>query len=66
MFRKNKLKIYSVAFTPCQPNPCLNGGQCIPNGLGFLCQCPSNYAGNRCEAPGKHSCFEKINLKFIS
>ena len=35
---------------PCAQNPCLNGGQCIPNGLGgFTCQCPPGYSGQRCE-----------------
>ena len=34
----------------CTPNPCLNGGQCRPNGFGgFTCQCPSGYTGPRCE-----------------
>ncbi|CAF1576407.1 unnamed protein product, partial [Didymodactylos carnosus] len=34
----------------CNPNPCLNGGQCVPNGFtGFACQCPQGFTGNRCE-----------------
>jgi hypothetical protein len=53
---------------PCVPNPCkneifkwndkcfylgLNGGQCVQNGAGFICNCPATFTGNRCEAPGK-------------
>ena len=31
-------------------NACLNGGQCVPNGLGgFTCNCPNPYTGQRCE-----------------
>lgn len=34
----------------------LNGGQCVPNGQGFICNCPSTFTGNRCEAPGESNC----------
>jgi hypothetical protein len=30
----------------------LNGGQCVPLGAGFVCNCPETFTGNRCEAPG--------------
>ena len=39
-----------LAPTPCQPNPCQNGGTCIPQGTSsFLCQCPSTFYGYCCE-----------------
>jgi hypothetical protein len=41
--------IYLLAPTPCQPNPCLNGGTCIPQGTSFTCQCPSTFTGYCCE-----------------
>lgn len=41
---------------PCLLNPCLNGGQCISQGDGFICSCPSTFAGNRCEAPANTPC----------
>lgn len=41
---------------PCAINPCLNGGQCAPNGPGFICNCPATFTGNRCEAPAATPC----------
>jgi len=35
---------------PCAQNPCLNGGQCQPNGMGgFTCVCVQPFTGQRCE-----------------
>ena len=41
----------------CQSYPCKNGGICNPlsNG-GYMCGCPSCYAGTNCE-------YSKYNLK---
>ncbi|KAI3385915.1 hypothetical protein SNEBB_005784 [Seison nebaliae] len=36
----------------CQPNPCLNSGQCISNGLSFYCICKNGFTGQRCEKAG--------------
>ena len=33
----------------CEPNPCLNGGTCIPDSDGHRCQCSDGYSGNRCQ-----------------
>ena len=33
----------------CDPNPCLYGGQCLPLGNSFQCQCPPQYTGTCCE-----------------
>ncbi|CAF1628166.1 unnamed protein product, partial [Adineta ricciae] len=41
---------------PCAVNPCLNGGQCVSNGAGFICNCPATFTGNRCEAPAATPC----------
>lgn len=38
---------------PCEPNPCLHGGQCLVVGQGpegFKCNCPSGYSGRKCES----------------
>uniref|UniRef100_A0A3B5LEG8 Delta like non-canonical Notch ligand 1 n=1 Tax=Xiphophorus couchianus TaxID=32473 RepID=A0A3B5LEG8_9TELE len=32
----------------CQPNPCLNGGNCTDHGLAFTCACPPGYTGFTC------------------
>ncbi len=49
IFEINDLEIYLVAYTPCQPNPCQNGGTCVSQGATFYCQCPSMYIGRCCE-----------------
>ena len=36
--------------SPCAENPCKNGGTCVPNGQTFICQCPKNWMGQRCES----------------
>lgn len=72
---------------PCASNPCkyeyyprsnqhsfvlgLNGGQCVPAGAGFICNCPEAFTGNLCEAPGmswrKLFFFSKLlNISFHS
>jgi len=33
---------------PCDPNPCLNGGTCTPDGAIANCACLPNYFGTRC------------------
>ena len=48
-FSKDLFSTSFLAATPCQPNPCQNGGTCTPQGNTFFCQCPSTYAGRCCE-----------------
>ena len=35
--------------THCDPNPCLNGAQCIDLWTTYTCQCASGYTGPHCE-----------------
>ena len=37
----------------CKPNPCKNGGVCLPNGG---CRCPDNFKGQRCGRPDTNGC----------
>ncbi|XP_054721266.1 cadherin-related tumor suppressor-like, partial [Uloborus diversus] len=41
---------------PCLPNPCLSGGTCHQDGVGFHCTCASPYQGEKCETVRKESC----------
>ncbi len=34
---------------PCSPNPCENGGTCSVDGENFVCTCPPEWTGERCE-----------------
>ncbi len=34
---------------PCLLYPCTNGGQCVPNGSDYICECPLPYSGKNCE-----------------
>uniref|UniRef100_A0A8C7JLA1 Neurocan core protein n=1 Tax=Oncorhynchus kisutch TaxID=8019 RepID=A0A8C7JLA1_ONCKI len=34
---------------PCVTNPCLHGGQCVPQGKGYSCYCPQGFTGENCE-----------------
>ena len=36
-------------FSDCDGNPCVNGGNCIGSGDGFVCNCESGYRGVYCE-----------------
>ncbi|CAG5110604.1 Oidioi.mRNA.OKI2018_I69.chr2.g4988.t1.cds [Oikopleura dioica] len=42
--------------TPCDSNPCKNGGKCKIEGNSFLCRCPYGYSGEHCE---NDPCFDK-------
>lgn len=36
----------------CNPNPCVNGGQCNPSSTdqrGFTCTCPDGFSGTNCD-----------------
>jgi len=42
--------------TPCDPNPCVNGGECVLVGGGFTCECPLGFSGNTCEMVDEDPC----------
>jgi hypothetical protein len=52
---------------PCAQNPCLNAGQCIPNGMGgFTCTCIQPFTGQRCEDRTFHNYITYDNIGFFS
>ena len=34
---------------PCEPNPCMNGGQCTAVDSKPICTCPEEFEGDFCE-----------------
>lgn len=50
----------SVSETPCENEPCHNGGICIQEGELFTCDCPLSYSGSKCE--GKMIFWENVNI----
>lgn len=51
-----------VSETPCENEPCHNGGTCIQEGELFTCDCPLGYSGSKCE--GKRIFLENVNISF--
>ena len=44
------ININNQPINPCSPNPCANGGQCIPVGNSFQCICPPQCTGPTCNS----------------
>lgn len=45
----------------CNPNPCLNNGECEPKGRGkFKCDCPRPFRGRKCEKGLHENPYEQI------
>uniref|UniRef100_A0A3P8VWF6 trypsin n=1 Tax=Cynoglossus semilaevis TaxID=244447 RepID=A0A3P8VWF6_CYNSE len=42
--------------SPCETNPCKNGGTCVVDGEDFDCNCPPGYRGQFCHV-GPNDCF---------
>lgn len=42
--------------SPCDPNPCQNDGECIPDGDGTSCVCPEGFSGDICELEPSDPC----------
>ena len=40
---------FLVNADPCMPNPCHNGGTCIPTTDTFVCKCKDGWFGRFCE-----------------
>ncbi|XP_041672268.1 hyaluronan-binding protein 2-like [Cheilinus undulatus] len=47
----------SLPESPCEPNPCQNGGSCIAEKRRFGCACPSGYTGRFCQS-APTDCYE--------
>uniref|UniRef100_A0A3P8TNI1 Protein delta homolog 1 n=1 Tax=Amphiprion percula TaxID=161767 RepID=A0A3P8TNI1_AMPPE len=52
-----------ISVDSCQPNPCLNGGNCTNHGLAFTCVCPHGFTGPTCSLQPPERDLLKITLK---
>ncbi|CAH3171515.1 unnamed protein product, partial [Porites lobata] len=52
------LTVEIYVLTPCDSNPCLNGGTCHEgeSGQGYTCECSSGWKGQRCEEESVAAC----------
>ena len=48
----NNVKISAGPTNPCNPNPCLNGGNCFYTGSTYICRCPAGISGTNCQITG--------------
>ncbi|CAC5391138.1 unnamed protein product [Mytilus coruscus] len=46
---KEKINVLPYRGSPCNVNPCLNGGVCIPKMDQVECKCPAKFIGAKCE-----------------
>ncbi|XP_069117853.1 agrin-like isoform X2 [Argopecten irradians] len=46
---RDRVNIKEYLGNPCNVNPCLNGGVCVPKLNAADCKCPMKYLGQRCE-----------------
>jgi len=42
--------------SPCEKNPCKNGGSCLVTGGNFMCKCPPGTDGDYCEKDYRKDC----------
>ena len=49
------------AVSPCDSEPCENGGECLRDGDSFNCKCLSGYKGERCQDKGIRKTFRMLN-----
>ncbi len=48
-----------VIVSPCEPNPCYNGGTCTDDGTSFTCACAAGFGGATCVMPT--ACLEALS-----
>jgi len=41
--------IFIIVYSECDVNRCENGGECIKQGVSYICNCGSSYRGLFCE-----------------
>jgi len=57
------MDVYCRGYLPvCDENPCLNDGQCDPNGAASICVCRPGYTGQLCETHLEQPCGDILHL----
>ena len=50
----------------CSSNPCFNGGTCVDQVNGYVCNCQSGYGGTRCQTSEHFAYFDVIQLVHLN
>lgn len=63
MFSKHIIKYFSLDVDQCNPNPCLNNGECKDGIYSYTCNCPPAFSGVDCEQRKYMYSFEEMGKK---
>ena len=61
-----KFNFFNTDINECSSNPCLNGGKCVGQFNGYVCNCQPGYGGVLCQTGEYFAYFDVIHLAHIN